>query len=360
MDMTTRDTDKPCVKPSRAEPEVPLVGAKWGWACRLLSDPAGFHIGSSPMAVGDLVAARVRAVRNHTRLVDRSGARTRLYPGDLVVGVLGHRYATDAFHGAARIEEGRAHLMTNAGLIGTVEARHAQVRAPTELEVLGSVVDGSGRAVNSIEASFVPSEPAETRASIVLVLGTGMNAGKTTAAIGVIRGLIQEGLSVAGLKVTGSVSPKDRSEMSSTGAVFVRDFSDYGFPSTYRLPEPRLMRLVQTMLADADLARPDVIVAEVADGVLQRETELLVRCLRGQALGAVLAAPCALSAMAGAELVEQTMPVLAVTGLISNAPLFGEELAAWTGRAVVDSLDDGRALARVLVRHVAGRSARVA
>ncbi|MEM7674611.1 MAG: DUF1611 domain-containing protein, partial [Myxococcota bacterium] len=53
------------------------------------------------LEVGDVLLARVAAVRHHSRLMDRHASRVRLYEGDLVVGAVGHRYATDAFDAEA-------------------------------------------------------------------------------------------------------------------------------------------------------------------------------------------------------------------------------------------------------------------
>lgn len=325
--------------------------AKWGWSCRHLRFDTTGAVGPLPTRSGDVCLARVSRIGSHGRIVDRSGARRRIYPGDLVVGVLGHRYATDAFHGRAEHDDGRAHLMTNAGMMGWVHERHAQTRGPTSLEILGGVLDAKGHPVNLIDLRFRPRREREKEAKVVLMLGTGMNAGKTTSACKLVRGLAGQGLEVAALKITGSVSPGDRSELEDAGASYVSDFSDYGFPSTYLLPEAQLQDLAGTMLADAESRRPDVIVAEVADGVLQRETTLLLRHLRSRVDGTVLAAACALSAIAGAEVIERLgHRIHAVTGLISNAPLFVSELADHGGRKVVTSADDGEALGEAVAR----------
>lgn len=328
----------------------PAAAAKWGWACRGIETASSIHVGGAPSQPGDVVVARIHRISNHSRIVETSGARRRIYPGDLIVGVLGHRYATDAFHGLAEIKSGRAHLMTNAGMVGRVQARNRAIKAPTELEVLGGLIDPkTGQIVNLIDQRFSPRADREVQAHVVLVMGTGMNAGKTTSATKLIRGLLAQGLEVAAVKITGSVSPGDRSELADTGAGYVADFSDYGFPSTYLLPEERLLSLARTMLADADAHFPQVIVAEVADGVLQRETDIIMRRLQSVVHGAVLAAPCALSAMAGAEAIEQAgLQLHAITGIISNSPLFMEELEITCGRTVATSNDAGESLGQAV------------
>ena len=56
----------------------------------------------------------------------------------------------------------------------------------------------------------------------------------------------------------------------------VRDFSDYGFPSTSKCEREELVTLFESMLADIVKSRPDIIIMEVADGVLQRETKMIL------------------------------------------------------------------------------------
>ena len=329
-----------------------LCAAKWGWACRTLNPDADHHIlAIDQAAVGDVLIAQVEAIRNHTRLMDGSASRVRLYDGDLVVGVLGHRYATDAYDARAEIQGGRVDLLTNAGMMGRVERRHSSVSAPTRLRVLGQLADANHRPINLIDRSFRPRPMPSMAAKVILVVGTGMNAGKTTTAARLAWGLTQQGLTVAALKATGSVSPNDSAELRATGAAWVRDFSDYGVPSTHRMDLARLDGLVGTMLADAEDQRPDVILVELADGVLQTETEALLRSpwLHKVSLGALLAAPCALSALMGISVVQQAgLSVLGVSGLISNAPLFVNELRARTAVPVMSSAGDGRSLGRAI------------
>lgn len=346
--MTTHSNDR------RSPTALNLSDAKWGWACRKLSASQTYRVAPGAAGqVGDVIVAEVREIRNHTRLMTTDSGRVRMYEGDLIVGVLGHRYATDAFEGYGVIENESVDLLTNAGMVGQVSRRNSAVRAPTRLKVLGGLVDASGQQVNLIELGFTPRVPENMERNVVLVLGTGMNAGKTTSATKLIRGLIHEGKRVAALKVTGSVSPNDRSELEATGAVFVRDFSDYGFPSTFLQSAPRLQRLFHTMVEDACDADVDVVVVELADGVLQQETEALLAdpTIQERTGGAVLAAPCALSALMGCQLIRSAgINVIAVTGRITNAPLFVDEFELRSRVPVLSSNDAGHSLGRTVTR----------
>ncbi|MEL7371719.1 MAG: hypothetical protein AAFN74_22535, partial [Myxococcota bacterium] len=94
--MMTKTADRIFLQPAD------LTNAKWGWALRHLKTPSAARV--VPVEEGrpgDVIVARVHRIGHHTRLMTSNG-RTRLYEDDVVVGVLGHRYATDAFeaHGA--------------------------------------------------------------------------------------------------------------------------------------------------------------------------------------------------------------------------------------------------------------------
>ena len=160
---------------------------------------------------------------------------------------------------------------------------------------------------------------------------------------------LHQGLRVAACKLTGSVSHRDQYALRGTGAHHVRDFSDYGYPSTYLCERDELTALFDAMMADAAAAVPDVTVVEIADGVLQRETMLLLEddYVKQRIHGVVLTAGCALSALRGVEEIERRgHQVVTVSGLITNAPLFVREFDAHRPDVpVASSTDDGAALA---------------
>ncbi len=331
---------------------------KWSWSCRAIAEHGGYALlgdeGHTPL-VGDVALVRVRTLGHHSRINTAGSGKQRLYPGDLLVGVFGNRYATDAFEGEVRGLED-LHMLTDAGMIGTVCSQHKNTRKPTALEFLGFLDDGRGRRLNLKSRLFRPSRSATLRKNVLLVVGTGMNSGKTTTGSRLVKSLLRRGLRVAVYKLTGSVCQNDRSEWSATGAVDVRDFSDYGFPSTYMAPETELIDLFETLLADTERHEPDLVVMEIADGILQRETRLLLshEAIRRRAGGVVLAATCSASALFGVEQIQALgHEVVTVSGVISNSPLFVREFQAASPIDIGFSLGDCNDLAETVVRHFA-------
>jgi hypothetical protein len=317
------------------------VRPKWTYLTRPVPAAAaaattiGPHDG--PARAGDLIAARIERLGTHDHVEDPHGRRVRLYPGDLVIGAYGNRYATDFYEGYVPTGA-RTHLLTAGGLIGTVAAAHEAHADPTRLEVAGRLVDERLRplSLEDFARPLPPLSPATGSPITVAVLGTSMSAGKTTTAAAIVRGFARAGFAPGAGKVTGSGSGKDRWSYQDAGAHALLDFLDFGMPSTFGYP---LNRLGATMTAIRDgLASEgcDVVVLEIADGLLQEETAWLARRLPGFADAVVFATVDALSARSGVALLREIgVPVRAVSGLVTRSPLATREATAATGLPVL-------------------------
>jgi hypothetical protein len=322
--------------------------AKWSYVTRGLVDRGTVRLArlDREPRLGDLVAARVEEVRAHDHIEDTNGRQVRLYPGDVVAGAFGNRYATDYYEGY--LPTGPvAHLLTAGGVVGQVVSAHARRGEPTVLHVLGLLADQSGRPLSLDGYALAPPEPARAELGTFVVVGSAMNAGKTTTAAALAQGWSRAGLRVGAGKVTGSGSGKDRWMYQDAGAAEVVDFLDFGMASTFGYP-PQRLRATMVGIRDALVARgAAVVVLEIADGLLQEETRALAAGLAGFADGVVLAVADALGAVAGVGIMAGLgAPVQAVSGLLTASPLASREAAAATGLPVwsPQELISGRAL----------------
>jgi uncharacterized membrane protein YuzA (DUF378 family) len=139
--------------------------------------------------------------------------------------------------------------------------------------------------------------------------------------------------------------------MLSAGATAVVDFSDYGFPSTARCTGEELVGLFHTALADVERARADVVVMEIEGGLLQRETELLLRscAVKRLAVGIVLTADSLAAALYGADLLTRLgYVVIAVAGAMTSSPLLVREFQSRSSVPIASGTDVDGALARVV------------
>lgn len=314
-----------------------LSTAKWSYVTRRVTDRGHTRLTGvvREPRPGDLIVASVAGLGEHECIENIHGRRAHLYPSDLIVGAYGNRYATDFYEGYLPAGTD-AHLLTSGGLIGSVASAHVRRGTPTALEVIGALTDHAGAALSVEDFAIPASATTAARLGTVVVVGSSMNAGKTTAVASVVRGWVREGLAAGAGKVTGSGSGKDRWMYVDAGATAVADFLDFGMPSTFGYPSERLQGTMFAIRGTLAEAGADAVVLELADGLLQAETLKLAACLPGFADGVVLAVADALDAVAGAEiLADLGVPVRAVSGLVTASPLATREVAAATGLQVL-------------------------
>lgn len=287
---------------------------------------------------GDLVVARVVSLGQHPKLECPMGRRAQLYKGDLIVVSYGDRYAPDQFEAVVPDDLGPCDLVASGGVAARVISRHAKIRPATEIAPLGLIACRSGESLNLASFALPSRDLTEKRPSVIAVAGTSMNAGKTTTAAGLIHGIARAGLRVAAAKVTGTGSGNDYWSMLDAGAERVLDFTDMGHASTAGLAQEEVERTAISLIAHAAEERPDVIVLELADGLLQAETAGLLSSDRFRASidGLLFAAADAMGAFAGRQwLVDRGHRVIGVSGLVTASPLSRREAAEAIGEPLI-------------------------
>jgi hypothetical protein len=292
---------------------------------------------------GDVVLARVTAVGQHKKLELKGGRRADLFVGDTILVAYGARYAPDQFEAEVPGDLGPCQLVAAGGMAAAVLSSHAEMVAATQLEPIGLLADESGRTVNLLDYAPVtrlPLPAAGKRPQTVLVVGTSMNAGKTTVAANIVKGLSSKGLRVGAAKVTGTGAGGDTWLMSDAGAARVLDFTDGGYVSTFGVPVGELTALANALIGELGAEQVDVVVIEVADGLLQPETAGLLSTPEFTDLidTVVFAAGDALGALAGVRHVtELGLPLRMVSGRFTAAPLAVAEARAALDLPVVSS-----------------------
>jgi hypothetical protein len=317
--------------------------AKWSFTTRRVArgDAVGLTGELAATRPGDLILAEVTQIGSHKRLQMADGRFSPLWPGDRIVVACADRYAVDQFDGRARLSPEGCDLLAGGGVAGEIVSKHDKIARGTRLAVLGRLTDAEGVVLN-VDRYAMP--PAAGRPRLVVgLLGTGMNAGKTAAAAGLVNGFTRLGRRVAAIKATGTGSFGDVHEYEAAGAARVLDFTDAGMASTNRQPIERLIEATDTLLGHA--AECDLAVVELADGVSQVETAALLSrpdyAARFDAT--ILAAPDAMAARGGlAWLAERGLAPMALSGVMTRAPLAAEEVAQATGLPVLcrDTLAD--------------------
>lgn len=217
---------------------------------------------------GDYVVAEVRTRASGRTVELATGRRIEVAEGDLLVSALGRREATLEATGSWEEvrDDGRMHVLSGGGILGRMTSIAANMGPLIPVTYRGHVhLDGSPVGMGDYTAD-PPDRTWDT--PTVLLVGTSMSAGKTTAAQVIIRRLKRMGLRVLGAKLAGAGRWGDILTMSDAGADAVCDFVDAGLPSTvvpaaeYR---PALRRVLSMMAGE----EPDVGVVEVGASPLE-------------------------------------------------------------------------------------------
>ena len=309
---------------------------KWTYSTHLIDHSMAAAIApmSNEVEPGDAVLARIMEIGRNKEVEAADGRRTALFPGDVIAGVIGHRYATDQFEGCGRARGPVGHLLGMGGVCGELVSKNERVLDPTPIEWIGRLADARDMTINTRLLAGRPPTAQPPRPRTLLVVGASMNAGKTTTAAQAIRSLSGDGRRVSAAKLTGTACRKDVAIMEDAGALRVLDFTDRGHPSTARCRRDELLRIAADLRAQLLAEQPEFLVYEIADGILQRETQILLAdpgFHDGIDLVAY-AAPDSPSCDSGVRrLRDLGYSVAAVAGPIANSPLGIEEVQASTG-----------------------------
>ena len=307
-----------------------LDQAKWAYTTRRINQEQLMQLmhGSICPQAGDLVLARVDELGQHKRLELVSSRRATLFEGDEIVVAYGNRYAPDQFEGIVPDHLGACRLVAAGGVAARLLNRHDKVKSATRITPLGLIADKDGQRITLSTARLSRVEPLDTTPLVLVVAGTSMNSGKTTACANLVKGFVRQKIKVAAAKFTGTGAGADYRALVDAGARPVFDFVDAGYVSTYRVNRDVLLDVVMTLGSQMALTQPDVIIVEVADGLLQRETARLFNTpeFTNWADGVIFAANDALGAQAGVSwLTARQLPVFAITGVLTSSSLARRE-----------------------------------
>lgn len=249
---------------------------------RIASSTRNAHLSPDVILSEQIVAAEgyVLAVRicedkpTYNTVEDLSGRMVPLRAGDVLAGTLGARRALQGYAGEvpSHIAVGDTLQVLNlGGILGRCTSFSPENGPPFQAKVLGSVLsfpalgDRIGRPAHIREGAVPPLDSLRTSTPLVYVAGTCMNTGKTVAAGEIVRGLARGGLRVAGCKLTGVSLMRDTLHMLDAGAIAALTFNDCGLASTRAGVTAATAKGLLTRLCDT---KPDVIVAELGDGIL--------------------------------------------------------------------------------------------
>ncbi len=327
-----------------------LSQAKWAYTTRRINRQQEFHLISGELAPlpGDLTLARVEELGQHKRLELANSRRASLFEGDEIVVAYGNRYAPDQFEGIVPDHLGPCRLVAAGGVAARLLNKHDRIKTATRITPLGLLADKDGHRINLSSARLPKADQICSSPLVLVVAGTSMNSGKTTTCANLVKGFVRQGIRVAAAKFTGTGAGSDYRALVDAGADPVFDFVDAGYVSTYRVNRDALLDIVMTLRTEMCTSQPEIIIVEIADGLLQRETALLFSTpvFTDWIDGVIFAAGDALGARAGISWLQaRQVPVFAITGILTSSPLAQREAAEVCGLPVYHT----RSLARANV-----------
>lgn len=285
---------------------------------------------------GDVAIFEVVHIGSLNAIQDYQGRNCYVFEGDKIMLAFGNRYASNQFEGYVPEEHLEEYdLIGKGGVVGVAVSMYfkLEIKGPTKLKLIGYAVDKKGKVINTTYHHRQPLKfnPKKIRGfKTILSLGSSMDSGKTTTAAYLCRGLKTNGYRVAYIKLTGTVFNKDRMLAYDCGADIVSDFSELGFPSTYLCSIDQLMDLYEGLLSDVATANPEYVVIEVADGLYQQETSMLLNHSQfTETIDHVILSCCdSLAVNTGVQLLSNTFGdrLFAVGGLFTGSPLMVAEV----------------------------------
>ncbi len=318
--------------------------------------------------VGDQIVAQegyVLAVRilhdksTYNEVEDLSGRMVKLRAGDVLAGTLGTRRALRGYAGIvpSRIAVGDTIEVLNlGGILGKCTSANPDIGAPFKAEVLGAILtfpelgDRVGRPTHIRDRAVPTADTLTCDVPVIYIAGTCMNAGKTVAATELVRGFFQAGLRVAAAKLTGVSLMRDALSMMDAGAVASLTFNDIGIASTHPGVTVSSAQGILNRLAQA---RPDVIVAELGDGILGEygvQDILADRELAAAGAAWVMAAPDPVGCWGAREVMRDrfNLPITVLTGPATDNEVGRDYVNAELGLPAFNARREAPALLEVV------------
>lgn len=346
---------------------------------RIASSTKNARLGADVIVGDGIVAAEgyVLAVRiledkpSYNTLEDLAGRMVSLRAGDVLAGTLGARRALRGYAGEvpSSIAVGDViNVLNLGGVLGKCTSVNPDIGQPFKAEVLGAILafpelgDRVGRPAHIQDGAVPLADRLQLDVPVVYVAGTCMNAGKTVAATELVRGLSRAGLRVAAAKLTGVSLMRDALSMRDAGAVSALTFNDAGAASTHAGMTVGVAKGIFNRLAGD---RPDVIVAELGDGILGEygvQDILLDKELAAAGAAFVMAAPDPVGCWGAVELMRERfgLSVAVLTGPATDNEVGRDYIRASLGIPAFNARRDAEGLVGVVQGSLARWSAPVA
>jgi len=221
---------------------------------------------------GDVLLAKVASIGYYNSIEVANGKLRKIKVGDEILVAQGNRYSTQVHEV----------LVSNKDLIlgslGGVVGKSNEFLKHTKLKIIGYAQDKTGEIINLKKFAFLDIVSHNTnKTKVLLILGSDMDSGKTTCAAYLAKKYSSRGNIVNYGKITGTARLKDLLTVEKSGAKKIMDFTDCGFASTYKVNTEELEKIIKKIYTKLSMGNPDYLIFEISDGILQRETNVIIK-----------------------------------------------------------------------------------
>ena len=200
-----------------------------------------------------------------------NGLMSKIKKGELIVGVLGERKALAGIVGIVpkEIKTGDVlNVLNIGGVIGKATSWNKDfVNLPIPVKLLGEIIVNNKNlnihdSIQKLDSILIKTVP------LIVVMGTAMNVGKTTATVKLIQSIKNKTkLNLVAAKLSGIAAQKDILAMKKAGAGQVLSFLDVGISSTIN-NHGLVVPAAKTIINKLTKKKPDLIVVELGDGII--------------------------------------------------------------------------------------------
>ncbi len=200
-----------------------------------------------------------------------TGVMSKIKKGELIIGVLGERKALAGIVGIVpkEIKTGDVlNVLNIGGVIGKATSWNKDfVNLPIPVKVLGEVIMNN-KSLNIHDSIQKLDSVLLKTAPLIVVMGTAMNVGKTTATVKLIQSIKNKTkLNFVAAKLSGIAAQKDILAMKKAGADQVLSFLDVGISSTIN-NHGLVVPAAKTIINKLTKKKTDLIVVELGDGII--------------------------------------------------------------------------------------------
>lgn len=226
-------------------------------------------------SMGDLVYCEVDKIGFHKQFETPQDIIKNISRKTKIVCTIGNRYATSFGRGFVPNEPTqKVDMLSRSCVVGYIDVIHETHQSPTKFKILGYILDENKKVINTINhKKIVFNSNGKRKSKIILVVGTTMNSGKTTTVSKICEMLLLNNRTVSAAKLTGIGCVGDMNAILMSGINNVYTFQHLGYPSTYLLNKNDLYNIFNVIDSNIE---SEYFVIEIADGILQRETKLLL------------------------------------------------------------------------------------